>query len=276
MKKDLRSKLPKYSAAAVAAVAAGSAANAQVTYTAVNKTITAPTAAGVVLDSIDINTDGMYDIAMAVYTANGGTVNAVLGGPINAQGHAMAGSVPSSYNYPFKLANGAAVNTQNFLTADSAGTFTLVINGATPYNSFWNDGVIDGYLGVKLSVGGNTHYGWVRMDMTADGKQVVIKDMAYNATANGAITAGQGQLSVPDMEAIASGVWVSGKELHTDLQVSFNSASVRLMDLSGKEVFNTELTAATGSVSLEALPVGVYVVSLNVDGNTFNKKVVLQ
>jgi hypothetical protein len=276
MNQELRKKFPRYSAAAIAAMAAGTTAEAQIVYNQVNKTINAPTADGFVIDSIDINVDGDFDLAMVIYTANGGAANLVLGGPINNQGHAMAGSIPSSYNYPFRLNNGAQINTQAFLPNNEAGSFTVVVNGNTPYNSFWNDGVTDGYLGVRLNVAGNTHYGWVRMDMAANGKQVVIKDMAFNSTVNGAITAGQGQLSVPEMENILAGVWVAQRELITDIQAPFEQGTLQLFDLQGKVAKEVTLNAPNNRIDLSDLAVGAYVLTVRVDGYVLSKKVMVQ
>lgn len=272
MNKELQKKLSKYSAAAVAVVATGAAANAQVVYTQVNKTLTG---ANNPVDSIDINQDGTYDLGMIISSYSSYNYAGVFGGPINSQGHALAGSSPSSFPYPFKLNAGEQINTKQFLPADSFGTFTIFYNNSNPFSSFWNGGVTDGYLGIKLNVNGNTHYGWVRMDMAADAKTVVIKDMAYNATAGGPIQAGQG-LSVEIYEKIANSVWITGNQLHTDLQMEFNNATISLTDITGKLIQQIELTEAVNSIDLGDLPAGTYVLSLVMDGNTYNKKAVVQ
>jgi hypothetical protein len=275
MNKELQNKLKKYSAAAVAIAATGTAADAQIVYTQVNKTINAPTASGFAVDSIDINAAGGHDLAMVLYNIPSYNLNIVIGGPLGSQGHALAGSAPSSYNYPFKLNSGQQINTQAFLPADSFGTFTWVDNGTNPYSSFWNGGVTDGYLGLKLQVGGGTHYGWVRMDISSNGKTVVIKDMAYNATPNGGISAGQG-MSIDVYESLANSVWIAENRLHTDLQVEFANASVSVVDITGKEVAKFEVTEQRSTFNLGDLAKGTYVISLVIDGDTINKKAVVQ
>lgn len=272
MNKELQKKLSKYSAAAVAVAATGISATGQnIVYTQVNSTLT--TANNV--DSVDINADGNYDAAMVIYDYPANGVTFVLGGPINSQGHALAGSTPSAYNYPFRLNAGDQINTQNFLPADSAGTFTWVNNGSNPYYEFWNGGVTDGYLGLKLSVGGNTHYGWMRMDISQDGKTVTIKDMAYNSTANGAIQAGEG-LSLDDHAQIANSIWVNEKRLFVDLPVEFNTGVISLLDLTGKEVKRFELTNGKQDFDLSDLSVAPYILTMTLDDDTYNKKVVIQ
>ena len=271
MNKELQNKLKKYSAAAVAVAATGISADAQIVYNMVNKTMNLANP----IDSIDINMDGTFDLGMIISDYPSYMATVIAGGPINSQGHAMAGSTTSSYNYPFKLNAGVDVNTQTFIADNSFGTFALVVAGSNPYYSFWNGGVTDGYLGMKLKVGGNTHYGWVRMDMAADNKQVVIKDMAYNSTPGGSIQTGQG-LNVKDFEQIANSVWISGKALHTDIKVEFNNANISLIDVTGKVVQQFELTQGINTFDLGDLPTGAYVLSLVMDNNTYNKKAVVQ
>lgn len=271
MNKELQNKLKKYSAAAVAVAATGISADAQIVYNMVNKTMNLANP----IDSIDINMDGTFDLGMIISDYPSYMATVITGGPINSQGHAMAGSTTSSYNYPFKLNAGVDVNTQTFIADNSFGTFALVVAGSNPYYSFWNGGVTDGYLGMKLKVGGNTHYGWVRMDMAADNKQVVIKDMAYNSTPGGSIQTGQG-LNVKDFEQIANSVWISGKALHTDIKVEFNNANISLIDVTGKVVQQFELTQGINTFDLGDLPTGAYVLSLVMDNNTYNKKAVVQ
>lgn len=273
MNKELQSKLKKYSAAAVAVAATGISADAQVVYNMVNKTLSLANP----VDSIDINADGTFDLGMIISDYPSYSATVITGGPINSQGHAMAGSTTSSYNYPFKLNTGDQLNTQGFIADNSFGTFALVVAGSNPFYSHWNGGVTDGYLGMKLKVGANTHYGWVRMDIAANNKTIVIKDMAYNSTPSGAMQAGQGhpQFGIESYEAIANSVWITGNTLHTELLAGFTDASVSLIDISGKTIQTFVLNGGTNTFDLGELPAGTYVTSLIMDGNTFNKKAVV-
>ncbi len=47
------------------------------------------------------------------------------------------------------------------------------------------------YIGIKFQVSGNTHYGWIQVDIPADVSSVTISGYAYNDTPAGPITAGQ-------------------------------------------------------------------------------------
>lgn len=48
----------------------------------------------------------------------------------------------------------------------------------------------DKYVGLKLNVAGATHYAWLRLSLSADGKTVTIKEHAYRVTPDVAIEAG--------------------------------------------------------------------------------------
>ena len=275
MKKELRDQIKKYSSAATAVVATSVAANAQIVYNQVNKTIAPAGGIPAAADSIDLNTDGTFDIIMGVLNYPSYSFGVVFGGPLNYQGHAMAGSAPSGYNYPFKLNSGNPIKTQQFLPAESIGTFAFMTGGSFPYNEKWNGGVTDGYLGLKLQIGGNTHYGWVRMDVGATANQVVIKDMAYHSTADAALNAGEGGLNLEKFEGIVNSAWINKDQLHTDIQIGFTSGSVALMDMSGKAVKSFDLTEAKSTFDLSDLPKGTYILSLNLDGNVYNKQAVV-
>lgn len=272
MNKELQKKLSKYSAAAVAVVATGASANAQIVYTLVNKTINQNG-----IDSVDINQDGTFDVAMVQYNVPSYQADLVFGGPMNSQGHALAGSSPSGYPYPFALNAGDQINTQQFLGANSSGTFTIVVGGTNPYASFWNGGITDGYLGVKLNVSGNTHYGWIRMDMPANGQSIVIKDMAYNTVANGPIQAGEGSsFNLDEFMKVANSIWVSERTLYTDITVEFTSGKISMLDVSGRALESFELASSKQEFDVSHLPAGSYILSMEINGNVYNKKVVIQ
>jgi len=280
MKKEVIKKLKKYSAAAVSLLATGAAANAQVVYNQVNKTLNLTTP----IDSIDINLDGNYDLKMHInhflstYVYSGYTYSysytRITGGPLNNQGHAMAGSMNSSYNYPFKLNAGAQIAPQIFMPANIAGTFAMIYSGV-PYSFHWQNGVVDGFLGMKLQIGANVHFGWVRMDIAADAETIVIKDMAYQATPNVGIAANEQGLNLEDYVQIANSVWVTDNRLHTELLSSFAKATLNVIDLSGKTIQTFKLNGGINTFELSEVPSGTYVLSLVLDGNTYNKTAVI-
>jgi len=58
------------------------------------------------------------------------------------------------------------------------------------FNSGYWPGETDKYLGLKFTLGGNTHYGWALLDVAADSSEFTIKEYCYNTTPGEGIHAG--------------------------------------------------------------------------------------
>lgn len=141
------------------------------------------------VDSIDLNNDGQFDFEIALAIIG---PNTAVGGFSFAEG--IDGNFDPSHNaiftysieyvpWAFKLdcedsiplnAQFYGLNSANF--AYQFGTYVAV---------HWNN-VQDGHIGVKFNIGGETHYGWIRLDVNTNDTvpNIVIKDYAYEATAD--------------------------------------------------------------------------------------------
>ena len=108
MKKDLKSKLVKYSAVAGAAVTV-SAAKAQVQYTDINDT-TVSTNGG--FYDLDLNQDGTPDFRLTQIIDSGLTenVNAVLISPFDSIYNKVIGESINGFNYPANVTPGTIIN----------------------------------------------------------------------------------------------------------------------------------------------------------------------
>ncbi len=60
------------------------------------------------------------------------------------------------------------------------------------YDCYWQNGVTDGFVGLRIHVGTDQFYGWLRCDVAADASFIIIKDYAYNSIPDSCILAGQG------------------------------------------------------------------------------------
>ena len=98
------------------------------------------------------------------------------GGYANVQNFVM-GSIPSLYGYVSKADLGDEIGpNEEFIIA---GTMAMAVDGQNPFNEPWNGGAYDQYMGFKMSYGADSsHYGWIRLDVSADGKRALIKDAA--------------------------------------------------------------------------------------------------
>ena len=199
------------SAAGVAVLALTPAANAEIVYTATNVHFSLGTA------NIDFNHDGVNDARIIAYSYayhnRFGTVS--LGMPVGNGfvGHPVAVSA---------LSSGAVIGPTAHFAGGDAGI--LARNRSFVYGYFrkgsegnWRN-VNNRYLGVKFQIGGQTHYGWVRMSInvisTYGAYDLNITGFAYETVANQSIVAGQtkgahatgAQLAVPQPDvAVDSG-----------------------------------------------------------------------
>jgi PKD repeat protein len=65
----------------------------------------------------------------------------------------------------------------------------------SPYHlGEWINGVVDGFLGIRIKINNLWHYGWIRMDVDVDAHKLTVKDFAYNLEAQKGIYTGQKDL----------------------------------------------------------------------------------
>jgi hypothetical protein len=267
---SIEGKLLKYSAVA-GAVIAGGTAEAQIMYFDVNPDYTfTNTTAG-----IDLNQDATADFAIMDTNVTSANLWFVGGFTLNSGAitqNAIAGSTPASYAYPFKLALNAVIDASQPWLADG-GTMAYVVGGATPYSSFWLDGVVDGYMGLRLQVGTDLHYGWLRMDVPADGMSVTIKDMAYNATPNAQILAGDmGPISVSEEIASKVSIFNYNNTLTITVVDLTSNGALTIHNMNGAVVM-TDNVNGSSTVDLSSLASGIYTVTINFNEGTITKKI---
>ncbi|MCH8331038.1 MAG: hypothetical protein IH946_06620, partial [Bacteroidetes bacterium] len=182
----LSQRLASYSAIASAILVAGNTASAAVQYTDVNPDTTLN------LDGqqffLDLNNDNVIDFRFDLNTLNtGGMIrNNVNLTPYGNNGFYNTFSSTTFFGqtqtgYPaavFEMNEAIGGGGTQWGTAPefiggfgvkSSQTFTF---GVWPGQS-------DKYLGLYIIVGGQKHYGWLRMDMAADVSWITIKDYAY-------------------------------------------------------------------------------------------------
>ena len=209
MKKQL---LKKLSAFIVTAILFSTSANAQIVYTDVNPdtVISAVILPSTINYNIDLNNDGINDyniscvrnrFACGTFGSRGST-NYVFVSALNTN----AVVVDTSKTYP--LAMNFNDNIYSGLNFSASGYLRYVrgaFNCGNTVLGFWSTSV-DHYLGLKLIVGANTYYGWVRLQVSVSGNaSCTIKDYAYNSIPNQPIRAGETSCTTATAKLAASG-----------------------------------------------------------------------
>jgi hypothetical protein len=198
LKGNLEKRLAAYALAAGAAgvgvLASAPQAEAQVVFT--NTWI--PITPGTSTTNIDLNNDGVVDFVLSATNtfrtwSSGEAWRYVVRVVPQAPGNSVWGAVPSAS----ALASGVSVGSkgqfragQSFMASAGRGiarSQTLSGSGG-PWRQATNL-----FLGVKFVIQGETHYGWVRVDMDATRRGVygAISGYAYQSTANAPIKTGQ-------------------------------------------------------------------------------------
>lgn len=283
----LDSKLKKYGSLAFGIVGA-TAASAQVVYTDVNPDLVL-TSGGTPQGTVDLNNDTNVELAFGVVSTVGAT--GTYSG-INYTGTQYAGAVvgtsgkswmavSSSSMEPTALAAGAQIGSS---ASFSSGQGTMGVAGqvefGAPYSITYPISAgefigTEGYLGARFDVSGSTHYGWVRVEVSADGKTVTIKDYAYESTAGTAINAGDiGGGGTAGINDISSEVVI--RTVNNNLRVELDNASnadVSVTNLAGQKVVNEQMNDSYTVINLDAMTTGIYLVNVTTEAGTTTKKI---
>lgn len=215
-KKDLQKKLAKYSTLAIAITAVGDA-NAGIIYTD-----EAPDFNGVIGSQyfLDLNNDGNDDFRIW----HNGSSNLYIS-PLTSSNEVL-GSGGATFAYPFALSSGAMISSGagSFFNNGYSGGFQSLNYGSCSFGNWCN--VTDRFIGLRFSIGGNIHYGWVRLDVNNAGSVWTVKDYAYDDVMGTGIPAGS--MGTPGTASPSSGIIgtdISDNANSTDLEVMFTASS---------------------------------------------------
>lgn len=274
MKKDLQKKLNAYAAAAGTLAVAG-AANAQIVYTDINPDT-------VIHDSLfynlDMDNNGQPELRFETitYQLSSGSVQiaglSILG---NASNAVLGSLYSSSYPVPFSMNNGDSIsNTSTPWQDQTMNNGVQYLGGVYGSYSIGNWlGVNDKYLGVRFKIGANTHYGWVRLSVSAGADTITIKDYAYQTLPGVGITAGQ-QVGMPkysDNQNIS--IFASQNTVVIRNTEHDKGGIVRIVNTLGETISETAITEENMRISLEGKASGIYFVEVLRNDERFTKKV---
>ncbi len=212
---------------------------------------------------IDLNSDSIDDFVLVAddtLLAAGSLmydIGRIIGGGYANTANDLLGSSPGAYDYVGRLSAGELVGpSRNFL---NGGTFAFSIDGQNPFDEPWNGGVVDGYVGLRFVIGDSLHYGWMRIDVSADAKNVIIKDAAFNTLPDSSLLAGSLFLGaeesrLPEMRWSWNSVSVDARPGIASILEIYSSAGIQMARISSE--------GEPMDFSLDSLPRGLYVARL--------------
>jgi len=282
-KQPLSKRLAQYGALTIA-IAGVTDASGQIEYTDITPDFNGGTNTDYALD---LNDDGIDDFQIVQstygYPSYSFFVNRLALRPLNASNEALVDD-PSAgnYAYPFALDSGDVISSGQATWNNNGleSTSFQSLNWASSYNgSLSNDGnfvdVTDKFVGLRFNISGQTHYGWVRLDVNADATVWAIKDYAYNTTPNEPINAGQSALSINEFSTNTIKVVSLNKSI--GLYNLPQTARYRVMDISGKSILEGATNNDSYVVEANGIANGIYIIELS-DSNSnaiIRKKIVL-
>ena len=286
----LDDKIKKYGTFALS-IAGVSTISAQVIYTDINPDEVLTSASNPYI--LDFNNDAVPDIGFGILE---GITNTTYGGfPVTIDyvgGAAVFDTFANSNNgwmgiygsngmEPQGLNNGSSIGSLGmFSNDDSAGilggladiTFAGQPYGTFPVGAFLGQ---EKFLGVRFDVAGATHYGWVRIEMSADATTMTIKDYAYESNAGTAINAGDiGGGNTVSVEELSNEIII--RNLYNKLNIELmnaDNASISLVNLAGQVVINDQMNSNVKEINMNDLTTGIYMVNVTTDKGSITKKI---
>jgi len=233
----------------------GNKAISQINSYPVNQTITISSGSF----TIDVDNDSNDDYTFEIFPLSGSLTAARVVSLGNAQ--VMDGS---TFGYPDALNFDADV-TEPY-SSGNAALGTDVGGGGL----FTGAGMK--YLGLNLDISGESHLGWISLEVVASNDTIILYDIGYNTTPSDGITSGLTNLtSVNEISAIDFEIYPNPSEniISISYPNSTSSASYSISDLTGKLILKGTMTK---NIDVSTLASGTYIVTLAESQNIGRKK----
>lgn len=275
MKTSVVSRLKAYSLSA-SSIAAGLGANAQILYTDVNPDITIDMNNSIFELDLDNNNVPDFELqALSFYYVSGSFLSAaeaVNVSPLSSNGIAVEGGYYT--NYPYDMSAGAPIGPALFFNS----FYTNLLNGfflySGPYGYYYSPlgnwpTNLDRYLGLRVNISGQQHYGWARIEVLGP-STMVLKDYAIQLSPNTPLNAGDTVAAPLDsldsaFDLIATDINDNGNG--SDIQLSFTKAPDET-DIQEYRVIAVKTNqAASFSVSIAQSMTGSQYIGITPNGN---------
>ena len=250
--------------------------------------------------AIDLNNDGLIDFAFlrrsfsflkTTYSSDYITshFSALLVGP-EQFGNQIAGTmntISPSYGattnyYPYAIPFNEMIDENMDFQYDGYQFLAFGFRGE--YSSYWPFGgrwypeISDRYLGFYFKDTANCfHYGWMRCDVKNLGKELVLKDFAYETKCEVGILAGDKigdttTVGITDLNTLKATVYSFDKTVYINLNEMTENLYVHIYDPTGKVIYSNQIKDQITHIKLND-PQGIYVVEVISGKRKYSKKV---
>jgi hypothetical protein len=279
----LSRKLKSYSAVAGSLVAAGSSADAQVVYTDVSPDMSVSSGG---FYNLDLNNDGTIDFRLeqrsgTVYSYfNYNAVGVLPESAMNAvdtlgQQCANAASAGFSVDATRNWVDSTVMATQFPPTASALGATVPALGYA--FGNFL--GQSGKFLPLRFMFGGDTYYGWVRLDVAADALSFTVIDYAYkNNPDSPSITGATTDVGIAE-SAMNGKVTISSFENEVTVKLDASlpvEGNIVVRNLLGQTVATEAITGSEMRISVPTSAEGAYLVTVEQNSGSYSKKVMIR
>lgn len=212
---------------------------------------------------LDLNNDSIDDFIIQM-----GATDKIVCFPQN--NNAYAGEFNGANYFPWALTSNASIcdTLSSWYGSDNPGFLAISSSVGN-----WL-GQTDKYLALKLNVGTNTYYGWVRLDVVTTATSFTIKDYAYESTPNACILTGQTPLGITE-NIVGNYLIIAPNPFNTFTKIQtrghFNNGILRIYNAFGETIQRVEnYTGDTIILSRNNLLSGVYFVQLTSETKTLD------
>lgn len=219
---------------------------------------------------LDIDGDAVVDFQIKALS------NVLLISPRNNSGYnfnSILGAGPGAWKLPYVLSNGDPISSAASVWVNDIDFQSMNWNNCS--RGYWCE-VTDGYLGLRFDIGGNTHYGWARLDVSSSPITYTLYDVAYNSDNGSGLNAGQGLLGTDDHKFSNLKVIVQDKNIQ--LYNLPETSSYRLYSITGKSILSGKTESDKYIIETRTLASGIYILELEniINRATVRRKIVLK
>ncbi|MFI5172290.1 MAG: T9SS type A sorting domain-containing protein [Chitinophagales bacterium] len=255
-KSDLVLKRIRSYSAFAASILSGTVVESQIIYTDVNPDL------DINLNEeyfIDLNNDGIDDFSLYNFSDAGNMIELVYGYSNAAIVGSIATIIGSTVNFASALDAGINVGTGlNWLTGSSTYG-ALWASGPKIGNVGQWDNVTDKYLGLRISIAGNTFYGWARLD--ASHTTITLKDYAYNASPNHNINTGDEVAVKNELADFTPVIYFYETAIHIQLPENIHSPKISMYDIAGQLIMSQTITSSS-IILINDFKEGIYLIKI--------------
>jgi hypothetical protein len=281
MKKPLQKRITTYSKLTGTFLTMAGAANAQVVYTdVVPDQILNVNGQTFMLDlNSDLQTDFMiryFHSASTSYDAKAAIL--YIGNTSNAVGATSSLFGTTSYEFAQALSGSNYIGpvVQQWTGESTMLMAAKIQDSSNTYSAGPWIGATDKYLPLLMTISGQPHYGWVRLDVNASITQITVKDYAFNNTPHVALHASTSVGLDENSNELPVTIWSNSSTIHLNFENILGAKHIMVLDVSGRVVQQSTSQNQTEQLNISEASAGIYFVKVATDEGTVTKKVVLK